>query len=155
MGPTGPRAQQGPTNKSPRMGPTGPGAQQGPTNEWPQQGPGPTVPNESPRVGPGPGAQQGPTNEWAQWARALGPNESLRATEMGGEGEWGSIGLICSANNPMLLHCSYIKLYKEYWATNDRLTRISFVGPIHLLGPVGPRALLGPFICWALVGPFK
>ena len=24
----------------------------------------------------GPGAQQGPTNEWAQWARALGPNES-------------------------------------------------------------------------------
>ena len=37
---TGPRAQQGPTNESPRGGLTGPGAQQGPTNEWAQQGPG-------------------------------------------------------------------------------------------------------------------
>ena len=27
-------------------------------------------------IGPGP---LGPTNEWAQWARALGPNESPRA----------------------------------------------------------------------------
>ena len=82
------------------MAPTGPGAQQGPTNDWDQQGPGPNRaqqmnPLEWTQQGPGPNraqqmngprarAQQGPMKEARIAVRQLcnNPLERLRHSRL-------------------------------------------------------------------------